>query len=275
MNEENSREWANSAPFWEKHAGTIRTMFSPVTTALIEEARIRSGHNVLDVAGGAGEPALTIAALVGAEGSVTYTDLVAGMKSTAEAEAQRRGIANVKFQQCPADSLPFGENSFDVVVSRLGAMFFPDPLAALREMQRVTKPGGTLSLVVWGQSEVNPFSYEITNVVSQYLPPGPPSLTHDAFRFAEPGKLTGVLQEAGVRNIRERLLKFDIAAPISPKEFWVMRSETSDTLRNKLAAAPVATRLKVRDEALRAIDKYFPENQMKFPAQMLIVTGTA
>jgi len=275
MTNENLREWSETAPFWEKHAATIRTMFSPVTAALIEEARIRSGQNVLDVAGGAGEPALTIAAAVGAEGSVTYSDLVAGMKSTAEGEARRRGITNVKFYQCPADSLPFPENSFDVVVSRLGVMFFPDPPVALREMLRVTKTGGTLSLVAWGKSEFNPFSYEITNVVSRYLPPGPTSLTHDAFRFAEPGKLAGVLQEAGARDIRERLLKFDIAAPISPEEFCVMRSETSETLRNKLRAAPVETRLKVRDEVLHALSKYFPENQMRFPAQMLIVTGTA
>ncbi|HJZ80523.1 MAG TPA: class I SAM-dependent methyltransferase [Pyrinomonadaceae bacterium] len=275
MNDENFREWSDAAPFWEKHAATIRTMFSAVTTALIEEAGIRKGQQVLDVAGGAGEPSLAIADLVGPNGSVSYTDLIAGMVSAAEAEARRRGIANVNFRRCPADSLPFADNSFDTVVSRLGIMFFPDPLLALREMRRVVRSGGKLSLVVWYKSEFNPFSYEVANVVSRLLPAQTPSLTHDAFRFAEPGKLAGLLKDAGATGIRERKLEFDIAAAISPEEFWEMRSETSGTLRDKLKAASVETRRQLKAEVLEAIRKYFSGDQMKFPAQVLIVTGIA
>lgn len=268
------REWSDSAPFWEKHGATIRTMFSEITTALIEEAGISPGQQVLDVAGGAGEPSLTIAERVGPGGSVMYTDLIPGMVNAAAAEARRRGITNINFRQCAADSLPFAENSFDAVVSRLGAMFFPDPLAALREMRRVTKSGGKLSAVVWYKSEFNPFSYEVTQIISRHLP-SDSSPAHDAFRFAEPGKLADVFNQAGATEIRERLLQFDIAAPISPEEFWEMRSETSGTLRDKLRAASPETRQKVRQEVLAAISKYFPNNQMKFPGQMLILTGTA
>ena len=268
------REWSDSAPFWEKHGATIRTMFSEITAALIEEAGISPGQRVLDVAGGAGEPSLTIAEKVGPGGSVMYTDLIPGMVNAAAAEARRRGITNIDFRQCAADSLPFAENSFDAVVSRLGAMFFPDPLAALREMLRVAKSGGKLSAVVWYKSEFNPFSYEVTQIVSRHLP-SDSSPTHDAFRFAEPGKLGDVFNQAGATEIRERLLKFDIAAPISPEEFWEFRSETSGTLRDKLKAASPETRQKVRQEVLAAISKYFPNNQMRFPGQMLIVTGRA
>ena len=268
------REWSDSAPFWEKHGATIRTMFSEITAALIEEAGIGPGQQVLDVAGGAGEPSLTIAEKVGQGGSVMYTDLIPGMVNAAAAEARRRGITNIDFRQCAADSLPFAENSFDAVVSRLGAMFFPDPLAALREMRRVAKSGGKLSAVVWYKSEFNPFSSAVTQIVSRHLP-SDSSPTHDAFRFAEPGKLADVFNQAGASEIRERLLKFDITAPISPEKFWELRSETSGTLRDKLKAASPETRGRVRQEVLAAISKYFPNNQMRFPGQMLIVTGTA
>ena len=54
------REWTESAPYWEEYSATIRAMFTPVTAALIEDAGIREGQTVLDVAGGPGEPSLTM-----------------------------------------------------------------------------------------------------------------------------------------------------------------------------------------------------------------------
>src|SRR3984893_5021352 len=159
--EEVLREWRESAHYWQKHAGTIRTMFGPITQALIEDADISEGDAVLDVAGGAGEPSLTIAETVGPTGSVTCTDAAPEMVAAAESEAQRREITNVAFKQCAADSLPFESNSFDAVVSRLGVMFFPNPVAALREMLRVTKREGVITLAMWSKSELNAFSFVI------------------------------------------------------------------------------------------------------------------
>src|SRR5713226_5387584 len=93
------REWRESARHWEKHSATIRTMFSPVTRALVNDAGIAAGQAVLDVAGGPGEPSLTIAETVGPKGSVTCTDAVAEMVQAAERQARRRGITNVTFRQ--------------------------------------------------------------------------------------------------------------------------------------------------------------------------------
>jgi SAM-dependent methyltransferase len=160
------------------------------------------------------------------------------------------------------------------VTCRLGVMFFPDPGAALREMLRVTKHEGVIALAVWGKSELNPFSYSVTNVVSRYLnlPPADPSVPN-AFRFAEPGALAAILLEAGGRDVKERVIDFHINAPISQKEFWEMRSETSGTLREKLAALPDDQAASVAAEVQKAVSVFFPNNEMNFPAQMIIVTG--
>src|SRR5215467_12964337 len=99
--------WRESAQYWTKHSGTIHKMFAPLTRALIEHAGIREGQSVLDVAAGAGEPSLTIAETVGPRGSVTCTDAVLEMVETARSEANRRGLKNIEFRQCMADSLPF------------------------------------------------------------------------------------------------------------------------------------------------------------------------
>ena len=125
------REWRESAPYWAKHADIVRSMFAPITDALIEAGRIREGQDVLDVAGGAGEPSITLSSVVGVSGSVLLTDAVAEMVVTARSEARHRGRTNIKFSQCLAESLPFPTDTFDAVVCRLGVMLFPDPAAAI------------------------------------------------------------------------------------------------------------------------------------------------
>jgi ubiquinone/menaquinone biosynthesis C-methylase UbiE len=268
------QEWRETARFWKRHSGTIRTMLAPLTEALIEGGGISQGQMVLDVAGGAGEPSLTISERVGSTGTVTCTDAVAEMVAAAEAEAQRRGLTNITFRQCIADSLPFSNDTFDAVVSRLGIMFFPDPFAAVREMLRVTKPGGALALAVWHKNELNPFTHIVTDVMSRYVdsPPADPD-TPGAFRFAEPGKLANILTRSGASYVRERVLHFRIEAPISPTEFWALRSETSDTLREKLARLTTEQVVRVEQEVAKAVREFFPNDQMSFPAQMIIVTG--
>src|SRR6185295_14246844 len=226
-----------------------------------------------DVAGGAGEPSLTIAERVGPNGSVMCTDAVAEMVEAARSEANRRGLKNVKFRQCTADSLPFPENSFDAVVSRLGVMFFLDSVGAMREMLRVVKPGGSLTFAVWYKSEVNPFCYLVSNVMDEHVKAVADPNAPNAFRFAEPGKLADVMRQAGMTDVRDEVVSFDIEAPLSALEFWTMRSQTSDTLREKLAKLPPTEQTQIAAEVQEAVKEFFPANRMKFPAQMLIATG--
>jgi ubiquinone/menaquinone biosynthesis C-methylase UbiE len=267
-------EWQESAKYWKKHSATIHSMFAPLTRALIEDAGIKTGDLVLDVAGGAGEPSLTIAGVVGPTGSVMCTDAVEEMVVAAQREAHERGIENIDFRQCTADSLPFSNDSFDVVVCRLGAMFFPDPLDALREMLRVTKPGGTLTFAVWHKSELNPYSYLVTQVVSRYVPvPAADPDAPDAFRFADAGKLAAILKQAGATDISERIFRFQIEAPISVEEFWTMRSEVSETLREKLKRLTEEQSLRVAQEVKDNARPFSSDNGMSFPAEMIIVRG--
>src|ERR1700752_917932 len=274
MNSDMLDSWRETAQYWTRYSDTIARMLAPLTEVLIERAGIHEGQSVLDVAGGAGEPSLTIAGVVGATGSVTCTDAIGEIVEAAQKEAQRRGLKNVQFRQCPADSLPFADDSFDVVVSRLGVMLFPDPFAAMREMLRVVKPDRSLAFAVWHKSEVNPFCHLVSDVMDQHVKAQPDDPdAPGAFRFAEPGKLADVMKRAGVTDVQEEIVSFDLEAPLSPPEFWTMRSITSDTLRGKLARLPGAERRQIAAEVEQAVKQFFPHNQMKFPAKMLIATG--
>jgi ubiquinone/menaquinone biosynthesis C-methylase UbiE len=268
------QQWRETSTYWARHSEIIKEMFAPLTEALIREAGISEGDSVLDIAGGAGEPSLTIAERVGPTGSVTCTDAVAEMVEAARAEARSRGITNVEFKQCTADSLPFADESFDFVVSRLGAMFFPDPLAACKEMLRVVKPGGMIALVVWHKSELNPFCHIVSDVIARHVPAPPPDPDElSAFRFAELGKLASILTQAGADEVTDKVLRFQMQLPISAEQFWSIRSEISESLRTKLATLSEAEKAQVAHEVQESVRPFFPNDQMNFPTQMVIVTG--
>ena len=267
-------QWSESAPYWEKHQKIIREMFAPVTQALIEDAEITGRRAVLDVATGPGEPALSIAGLIGPEGKVVGTDAVPEMVEAARREGQRRGLHNASFEVAFADSLPFPANTFDAVVSRFGVMFFSSPVDAVRECLRVLKPGGRISMAVWHFAERNPFHYVVAQVVERYVespPPAPDS--PDAFRFAEPGELQAVLSKAGVAPASERLLQFSIQASISVEEFWTLRNEMSEKLRTKLAVLSKQQIAELNREVIEALRAYSSEGGIVFPAEVLIVSG--
>jgi ubiquinone/menaquinone biosynthesis C-methylase UbiE len=264
--------WRDSAPFWEKHREIIRQMFAPVTQALVEDGLISSGHAVLDIATGPGEPALTIAALVGPEGKVLGIDPAPEMVEAARRATDHLGFRNTQFDVASADRLPFPTDTFDAVVCRFGVMFFPSPVDAVREMLRVLKPGRKLTLAVWHFAERNPFFNTLSRVIERYV--DSPPLAPDAFRFASPGKLRDVLAEAGAMAPAERLLQFAIQAPISVEDFWTLRCEMSEKLREKVATLSREQLTEVKRQALEALRGYSTDRGMSFPAEVLIVSGT-
>jgi ubiquinone/menaquinone biosynthesis C-methylase UbiE len=269
------QRWSGSAPFWEKHHEIIRQMFAPVTQALVEDAQIGSRQVVLDIATGPGEPALSVAALVGPEGKIFGVDPIPEMVAAARRAADRLELRNVQFDVAFADRLPFPANTFDAVISRFGAMFFPSPVDAVREMLRVLKPGRKLALAVWHFAERNAFHHSLSRVMDRYVdspPPAPDAL--DAFRFAGLGKLRKVLDEAGAIALSERLLQFTIQASLSMEDFLALRFEMSDKLREKIAALSKDQVTELKRQALDSLREYSTGREMSFPAEVLIVSGT-
>jgi ubiquinone/menaquinone biosynthesis C-methylase UbiE len=242
---------------------------------LIEEARIGSGDVVLDIATGPGEPALSIAALVGPEGKVFGIDPVPHMVAAARRAQDRLGLRNAQFDVAFADELTFPANTFDAVVSRFGVMFFPSPVDAIRGMLPVLKPGGKLALAVWHFPEANPFFYTVTRVIDRFVAPAPlvPDAP-DAFRFAQPGNLRNVLVEAGAMAVSERLLQFRIEVSMSVEEYWTVRCELSETLREKLSGLSEEKLVEVKRQVFEGLRDYSTGHGMSFPAQVLIVSGT-
>lgn len=129
----------------------LPALFEEWCPLVIEAARIKDGHRVIDIACGTGALAIAILDRIGAEGSIVGIDINEGMLDVARSKSCR-----VEWLNAPAEALPFGDDFFDCAVSQFGLMYFEDRESALREMMRVVLPGGSLVIVVWDKLENNP-----------------------------------------------------------------------------------------------------------------------
>jgi SAM-dependent methyltransferase len=126
---------------------TPTAMFTtPVAAQLVKFAGIVSGENVLDVGTGTGVVAIT-AARSGAR--VTGLDLTPALLDHARENSCIAGMENIVWTEGDAESLPFPDASFDVVLSQFGHIFAPRPETALAEMRRVLKPDGRVAFATW------------------------------------------------------------------------------------------------------------------------------
>lgn len=131
---------------------------------LCEALDLRSGQRVLDVAAGNGNATLAAARRYC---EVTSTDYVPALLDSARRRAEANGYA-IAFQQADAESLPFADAAFDVVLSTFGVMFTPDQEKAASEMARVCRPGGRIGLANWTPDS---FIGQVFKTIGRYIPP--------------------------------------------------------------------------------------------------------
>jgi SAM-dependent methyltransferase len=153
-------------------------------------------------------------------------------------------------------------------------MFFPDPAAGVRETLRVVRNDGCVCFAVWSRREANPFFSAVSDVFDRFVasPKEDPDAP-DPFRFALSGKLAGILKNAGAENVIERQLRFPIEATISFEQFWQLRTEMSESLREKIAGLTPAQLPIIKQAMADALGRYFVNGKMSFPAEALIVSG--
>ena len=156
----------------------IGTTLQIVGESLAEAVDVRAGERVLDVAAGNGNATLAAARRFA---QVTSTDYVPSLLEKGAARAAAEGLT-VAFQVADAEDLPFGDASFDVVLSTFGAMFTPDHTRPAREMLRVLRDGGRIGLANWTPEG---FIGQLFKVIGAYLPP-PVGLKSPALWGTEP-----------------------------------------------------------------------------------------
>ncbi len=191
----------------------VPALFGSWPPSVADAAGIGSGDHVLDVACGTGVLAREASKRVGPEGSVTGLDLNEGMLAVA-----KRVQPDVDWRQGDAAALPFEDDHFDVVVSQFALMYFPERVAALREMWRVLKPGGHLAVASWASFEKAEGYRLLAEIAERRTNAEAAAILQSPFVLGDVDELLSLYREAGIDQV-ELKTREDLAHFPSIKEF--------------------------------------------------------
>lgn len=182
----------------------LMKQLAPFHNSMIELIQPKRGEKVLDVCTGPGEPAMTIASLVGPDGHVTGVDLSATMTTLARKSAAKRGLHNVEFVSMDAERLEFPPNTFDIAVSCFGFQIVTRPETAAKEVLRVLKPGGRAGFTVWSTGDKTPAIDVIIRPMLEHATPDEDGYLPTPYELGGPGELVDMLDKIGFTNSTER-----------------------------------------------------------------------
>jgi ubiquinone/menaquinone biosynthesis C-methylase UbiE len=162
------------------------------------------GQRVLDLGCGFGDTTQRIAGLVGPDGEAVGVDAAERFIDTAAREASEAGVANARFMVSDVQTTRF-EDVFDMAFSRMGTMFFANPVPAMRNVREALVPGGRLAMVVWRRRMDNEWMYRaqqiVEGIVSRPEEYDEPTCGPGPFSMADADTTSEILRYAGFEDI--------------------------------------------------------------------------
>ncbi|MEV0404401.1 methyltransferase domain-containing protein [Actinoallomurus sp. NPDC050550] len=203
-NSEQAEAWdGDTGRHWAEQQDRYDTMLSRLTDRLIADAAISAADHALDVGCGCGQTT-RIAARQASEGAALGIDLSRPMLERARELAREEGPGNVRFERADAQVTDLPGESFDLVLSRFGVMFFDDPSAAFANLRRALRPGGRLAFLCWQDAARNEHLAVPYGAVANLVPlpdlgePGKPG----PFSLADPEHVRDLLAGVGFAGVR-------------------------------------------------------------------------
>jgi SAM-dependent methyltransferase len=202
-NAEQARAWdGDEGTYWAEHAQRFDRSMAGYRGRFLDAAPIEACSRVLDIGCGTGQTTRDAAGRA-SSGRATGIDLSARMIELARALAERESVGNAMFARADAQIHPFTPGSYDLAISRTGAMFFGDPVAAFTNIARAVRPGGELVLLTWQAATHNEwFSDFFTTLTGRReLPISPPG-TPGPFSLSDPDRVRALLAATGFTGTR-------------------------------------------------------------------------
>jgi len=264
---------------WNGHSGcswvdlqpVLDGMFRPLKDMLIHEVRGRSPGRLLDIGCGTGDTTLAAAHALGEDAECTGVDISRPMTDAAFERARREG-STARFVCDNAQTHAFQPDSFDMFISRLGVMFFEQPVVAFLNLRRAARNDATLCFIAWRSAEENPYMTTAERAAAAVIDlparqPGP-----GQFAFADREHTASLLSDGGWMHVDIQPLDVTCAYPESELTNYFMRLGPVGVAMQQ---ADDATRARVIAAARPAFDPYVYGDEVRFNAACWAIRARA
>ncbi len=250
---------------------SIGKIISPVSAKLVRLVNVKPVDSVLDVACGFGNTAIT-ASRAGAK--VTGIDITPELLVQAKEEESIAKVSRINWREGNAESLPFEDESFDIVLSTFGHMFALNQKATANEMQRVLKKGGRIGFATWSPELAWGRMYE---TISKYVPTAQNNrsiaLPVSPMQWGIPSKIQELLCD--VKNIffERDTIEYPI---LSPNHYWQEMATKSGSMIQLIQALEKENKMEkielIRQDYLKTLEPYIHDNIVRLGYLMTIAT---
>ncbi len=267
-------DWSTVADAWDTKVDGVEETTAAATAALLDRVAVRRGDRVLELAAGPGVLGTTWSELVGSSGKVVVSDIAVGMVDIAR--RRNAGLANVEVAAIDASAIDRPDGSFDVVASRMGLMFTPDPAVAFAEIRRVLAPGGRFAALTWAAPEHNTWitCVGMAAMINGVVTGGPPVGPGAIFSLGDPTVLASLAKDAGFQEVTTD--EIDVVFRADDIDSHVSRvSSLAGPLAAAFRAASPDQLAAIRRTAADLAAPYTTDAGLALPGRALLVAGRA
>jgi SAM-dependent methyltransferase len=265
-------DWSSVSPEWDRCRDFVEQMKADLTPRLLAALDLRPGQRALELGAGTGELAARIAAAVAPGGSVVASDLAPGMVNLLKARLD--GLDGVEVAEIDARDIPLPTAGVDAVAFRMGLMLVPDPSVAVREIERVLRPGGRVAAAVWAAQQHNPWlsTLGMAAMMHGVVQGGPPVGPGMPFSLADPEMLGGLFRTAAFDDVSVDEVD-GVAVYADVDEYMSTAGALAPPLAAALRSAGTDDLARVRASAGEALERFRGPGGLRVPSRALLATA--
>jgi len=277
-NDEQIAYWNGEAgQRWAQEDETMARLLRPVSEALLAHADVGACSSAIDVGCGGGSQSMMLAAALPAGARVLGVDISEPMLEVARSRTVPAGSASVDFLCADASAHAFARDSFDLLFSRFGVMFFDDPAAAFGNLHGAMRGDGKLAFACWQPLKNNDWALVPIQAALRHVQPPEVSDPHapGPFAFADPERVKAILTAAGFTNI--------VTKPFTPMLRISEAPTLAEAARNLARIGPVGRLLIGQDPAVLekvfsamevVLEPYYQKGALELPGAIWFVTAS-
>lgn len=262
---------SNAGKKWVEFQDELDGLLENINDRLLQRSEIETGERVLDIGCGTGATTMSVASLVEQGGLVVGVDISKTLLDCAISRSSNISGGRIKYTLADAQTWRFDADSFDLVTSRFGMMFFANPVLAFKNLAAALRKGGRLSFVSWANASSNPwFAIPRDAAINQLGKPEPtPPTAPGPLAFANSDYVLSIMDEAGLDGRSVDIEQVDLLYSGSVAEAAHLASNVGPAMRIMKEFDGSSTDiLEIKKKVAASFQRYADKDGVQIPATL-------